>query len=704
MAERPPIDIADLLRRAFAAYRERALPQAEALFAEVLAAKPDQYEALLATGVISLQRGQDARALELIRSALAINPDAAEAHFHLGVGLGKADRHDEALASFDRTLALAPGFAMAHYNRGNSLRSLGRPDEALAAYRTALSIKPDLVEALNNCGMLLINLGRYAEAIAAFDQALAINPNQIFALNNRGLALTKLHRHHDALNCFTRAVAITPSYANAFYNRANPLRELGLWEAAIADYDQALALAPDHPYALAALAEAELHICKWDRMDALARALEEGIDSGKLIPGPLALLMFAREPERQLKAIASYASAHVPRTAHPMPARPARHGERIRIAYLSADFREHAVSALTAELYERHDRSRFEVIGISYGPDSQSEMRARLIAAFDSFHDVKHETDRAIAERIYRSGIDIVVDLTGLTEFGRPGILAQRPAPIQVSWLGYTASMGVDFMDYIIADRIALPFELQPFFGESIVHLPDCYLAHDSRQAISLQPPSRAEAGLPAEGFVFCCFNQSCKITPAVFDVWMRLLHAVEGSVLWLARKYEPVVPNLRREAVARGIDPARLIFAARVPRLADHLARYRHAGLFLDTIPYNANTTAIDALWAGVPVVTCLGGTFVGRGASSALHAAGLPELVTDNLQDYEALAVRLAADRAQLAAVRDKLSRNRGTCALFDGNRFRRNIEAAYRRMWEMHVRGDSPHAFSVNADETG
>jgi len=434
------------------------------------------------------------------------------------------------------------------------------------------------------------------------------------------------------------------------------------------------------------------------------RALEEGIDRGKLIPGPLALLMFAREPERQFKAIASYASAHVPRTAHPMPAKPARHGERIRIAYLSADFREHAVSALTAELYERHDRSRFEVIGISYGPDSQSEMRARLIAAFDSFHDVKHETDRAIAERIYRSGIDIVVDLTGLTEFGRPGILAQRPAPIQVSWLGYTASMGVDFMDYIIADRIALPFELQPFFGERIVHLPDSYLAHDSQQAISLQPPSREEAGLPAEGFVFCCFNQSCKIMPAVFDVWMRLLHAVEGSVLWLARKYEPVVPNLRREAAARGIDPARLIFAARVPRLADHLARYRHAGLFLDTVPYNANTTAIDALWAGVPVVTCLGRTFVGRGAASALHAAGLAELVTGNLQDYEALAVRLAADRAQLAAVRDKLSRNRSMCALFDSNRFRQNIEAAYRRMREMHLRGESPHAFSVNADESG
>src|SRR6516164_5434549 len=625
MAERPPIDIADLLRRAFAAYRERALQQAEALFAEVLAAKPDQYEALLATGVISLQRGQDARALELIHSALALNPDAAEAHFHLGVGLGKANRHDEALASFDRALALAPGFAMAHYNRGNSLRSLGRPDEALAAF-------------------------------------------------------------------------------NAFYNRANPLRELGLWEAAIADYDQALALAPDHPYALAALAEAELHICKWDRMHALARALEEGIDSGKLIPGPLALLMFAREPERQFKAIASYANAHVPRIAHPMPARPAGHDERIRIAYLSADFREHAVSALTAELYERHDRSRFEVIGISYGPDSQSEMRARLIAAFDSFHDVKHETDRAIAERIYRSGIDIVVDLTGLTEFGRPGILAQRPAPIQVSWLGYTASMGVDFMDYIIADRIALPFELQPFFGERIVHLPDSYLAHDSQQAISLQPPSREEAGLPAEGFVFCCFNQSCKIMPAVFDVWMRLLHAVEGSVLWLARKYEPVVPNVRREAAARGIDPARLIFAARVPRLADHLARYRHAGLFLDTVPYNANTTAIDALWAGVPVVTCLGRTFVGRGAASALHAAGLPELVTGNLQDYETLAVRLATDRAQLAAVRDKLSRNRSTSALFDSNRFRQNIEAAYRRMREMHLRGESPHAFSVNADESG
>jgi protein O-GlcNAc transferase len=696
----PPTAIAGLLQRAFAAYGERRLPEAEALFAQVLRAKPDHYEALLASGVIHLQRGDAAGGIERIRHAIAADPNAAEGHFHLGIGLAKLDRHDEAIASFDRALAIAPDLAIAHYNRGNSLRSRNRFDEALASYHKAVSIKPDLVEALNNAGMLLLNGGRYADAIAAFNRALTVKPDQVFALNNRGLAFSKLNRHGDALISYTRAVEIAPGYANAFYNRANSLRQLGRWDEAIADYDRALSLAPDHPYALAALAEAELHICKWNRMDALERAIENGIDSGKLIAAPLALQMFAREPARQFKGIANYAQATIARPPRSASLRPARRGERIRIAYLSPDFREHAVSALTVELYERHDRERFEVIGISYGPDAQSEMRSRLIRAFDAFHDVKDETDRGIAELMHRGGTDIAVDLSGHTEFSRPGILAHRPAPIQVNWLGYTATMGVDFIDYIIGDKIALPFELQPFFAEKIVHLPDCYLAHDSRQPISPEAPSRAAVGLPPDGFVFCCFNQSCKITPPLFDIWMRLLRRVEGSVLWLAKKHDEALANLRREAAARGIDVARLIFAPRLEHLADHLARYRHAGLFLDTLPYNAHTTAIDALWAGVPVVTCLGRTFVGRGAASALHAVGLPELVAENLEDYEALAARLAGAQGELRAIRDRLARNRTTFPLFDSDRFRRNIEAAYTAMWELYERNESPRAFSVDA----
>jgi protein O-GlcNAc transferase len=697
-----PNPVQDMLQRAFAAYGKRDLAQAQELFAQVLRQKPDQYEALLATGVIDLQRGQDARAIERIRAALAVKPGAAEGHFHLGAALAKLDHHDEAIASYDRALASAPDFAMAHYNRANSLRSVNRIDEALAGYQSAVRIKPDLVEALNNYGMLLINLGRYADAIATFDRALAVRPDQFFALNNRGLALSKLNRHAEALLCFSRAVAVAPGYANGYYNRGNSLRELSRWDEAVADYDKALAIAPDHPHALGALVEAELHICKWDRMPARVRAIESGIDAGTLTAGPLALLMLVHDPARQRKGIASFARANVVQPRRLLPARAAGRRDRIRIAYLSPDFREHAVSALTAELYERHDRSRFEVTAISYGPPGESQMRSRLMRAFDVFHEVAPETDRAIAELIARSNTDIAVDLSGHTQFARPGILAHRPAPIQVSWLGYAATMGVDFMDYIIADKVALPFELQPFFNEQIVHLPDCYLAHDSRQAISPEVPSRAQSGLPADGFVFCCFNQSAKITPPLFEIWMRLLRTVAGSVLWLAGRHAQVIANLQREASAHGVDPARLIFAPRLERLADHLARYRHAGLFLDTLPYNAHTTAIDALWTGVPVVTCLGQTFVGRGAASALHAIGLPELVARNLADYEALAARLAGDAAALRAVRDTLARNRATFPLFDSDRFRRHIEAAYATMWQMHERSEVARSFRVDGEE--
>jgi protein O-GlcNAc transferase len=406
----------------------------------------------------------------------------------------------------------------------------------------------------------------------------------------------------------------------------------------------------------------------------------------------------------QLQAARHFAQDTIRRAPKPLWNGSVWRNDRIRIAYLSGDFRRHPVGHLVVDLLERHDRARFEVIGVSFGPDDRSDLRARIASAFDRFIDVRTRSDREVAQLLLDLRVDIAVDLTGHTKGSRPAILAFRPAPIQACYLGFPGTMGVDFIDYILADATVIPADRQQFYAEKVVQLPDCYLPHDGKRTIAAHTPSRQELGLP-EGFVFCCFNNSWKITPALFDVWMRLLRAVEGSVLWLTRDSPEAESNLRREAAARGVDPARLVFAGRLPRTEDFLARQRAADLFLDTLPYNAHATASDALRVGLPVLTCRGESFSGRVAASLLEAVGLPELATHSLAEYESLALRLARDPSALRALSERLEQNRATSLLFDTDRLRRHIEAAYRTMWEIWQRGERPRSFAVapENDET-
>ncbi len=366
---------------------------------------------------------------------------------------------------------------------------------------------------------------------------------------------------------------------------------------------------------------------------------------------------------------------------------------------MSGDLHAHATAFLTAELFERHDRARFDVHAYSFGPDDGSPMRQRLIAGFDTFVDVRGLSDRQAAELIREDELDILVDLKGYTEGARPRILAYRPAPIQVNWLGFPGSMGTGNIDYVVADRTVAPPSLQAHCVERIVWLPDCFQPNDTRRERPDTAPSRAQCGLPETGFVFCCFNNSYKITPSIFAIWARLLEQLPGSVLWLLDTNPLVRANLRRAAARRGIAPARLVFAPKLP-LADHLARLAAADLVLDTVPVNALTTASDALWVGVPIVTLMGDTVAGRGCASLLQAIGLPDLVTETPAAYEALALRLATEPAALRALRDRLRRNRGTMPLFDTPRFARGLEAAYRRMVELWLAGDPPQPFAVES----
>ena len=698
-----------------------------------LAVRPADPGMLYNRGIALMQLGRFDEALQSFDKVLAAKADHVNALFNRGGALAGLRRYEEAIADFDRLLGFAPRHADALTNRGTLLAQLGRDADALASFDRALVIAPDHVNALTNRGIALKKLLRHNEALATLDRALTIDPNHVGAQVNRGNVLLELHRLDDALASFERALALSSADANALTNRAFVLHALGRYQDALtsadqalaadgqsagaalirghafakldrpaeaaASYERVLAIDPGNLYALGASVMAYRSACEWERVAQILPALEQSIGAGIAVIPPFNLLGLPLAPATQLQCARNFTRQRLSAEPTPFPSRRPAQSGRIKLAYVSGDFRQHPVAYLVAELLERHDRTRFEIVGISHGVDDGSEERRRLVAACDQFHDVHARGEQEAAALIDDLQIDIAIDLGGHTENSRPGIFRERPAPVQVSYLGYTGTMGGEFIDYIVADKIALPSDLAPYFAEKIVHLPDCFLVNDTRKAVAPNTPSRAEAGLPDQGFVFCCFNNSYKISAGIFSVWMRLLAAVEGSVLWLQQMNPHAAENLRSTAAAAGVDPARIVFAPRVPAMADHLARQRLADLFVDTTDYNAHTTASDALWAGLPVLTCTGSAFPGRVAASLVHAVGLPELVTTSIDEYEAMALKLARDPALLQSIRGKLEANRITHPLFDIDRFRRHIEAAYATMLDIAQRGEPPRSFSVD-----
>ena len=671
--------------------------EALASYDRALALKPDYAQALGNRGNVLLELKRHEEALASYDRALALNPDYAEAHYNRGNALLDLKRLEEALASYDRALGLRPEYAGALSNRGDVLCELKRHEEALASYDRALALDGDNADTLNSRGIALQELRRYEAAAASYERALALRANFAEALSNRGNTLRELCRYPESLASFGKALAISPEFADALYSRSVALRQLNRHEEAIVDLERLLAIKPEQDYARGELLDSRMHCGDWRLFEQSVLQMREDMQAGHRSCTPFFLLHISGAPADQLQCALSYV-----RDKHPRASRPIWRGgkyrhDRIRIAYLSADFREHAVSYLLAGLFERHDRSRFEPVAMSFGPDTASGMRTRLKGAFERFVDVRDKSDREVAVLMRELEVDIAVDLTGLTQNNRTGIFALRAAPVQVNYLGYPGTMGADYIDYIIADRFVIPEEQQANYAEKVVYLPNTFQANDANRYYPERAPTRAGAGLPERGFVFCAFNNTNKLTPRVFDVWMRLLRKVEGSVLWLLGSNDAVRRNLRREAAERGILPERLIFAPQAA-YAEYLARYRVADLFLDCMPFGGGTTASDALWCGLPLVTCAGEAFAGRMAGSLLHAVGLPELITRSLEDYEALALKLAADGALLAGIRAKLAHNRTTQPLFDTDRFRRHLEAAYVVMWERSQRGEPPVSFAV------
>lgn len=592
---------------------------------------------LFEQGVALHQAGRLVQAEQLYRQVLKTDAANFATLHRLGFLKAQQGQYDEAITLLNKALKQNPGDLTARGHHAHALMAAQRLDEALAAFDQLLAMQPTNLEALYNRGVILSGQQRFEEALAALDAAVTLKPDLAALHHNRGVVLTGLERHQEALESYDRALALDPSYLPARANRTMVL----------------------------------LTLCAWDRIAE--------ITPGELaqVAPPLTFLGVSDDKQLQRQCAMATLKTLVPALPPPLWRGEKYRHDRIRLAYVSADFREHAVAFQLAPLIERHDRSQFQVIGISVGASDDSAIRARLIQGFDRFHDFGRLNSDEIARRLREMEIDIAIDLSGHTGQARPAIFSHRPAPVQAGWLGYPGTMGAPFIDYLIADRIVAPLEDQPFYSERLVALPHSYFPTELLRDIP-PAPARAEMGLGEEGFVFCAFNNNWKITRPVFETWMRLLRSVPQSQLWLKQPPPDARINLERVASACGVDPIRLVYAGDVPR-AVHLARHGLADLFLDTVPYNAHATAADALGAGLPVLTCKGKAFAGRVAASLLNAAGLPELICENLADYEARALELARDGRKLAALKQKLKQNLSIAPLFDADGFRQAIEEA-------------------------
>ncbi len=615
--------------------------------------------------------------------------------FALAEDLAKNGQWEDAGTVCTKILGAEPTHAPALHLLGIIAYRQGGRGVAIQFLRKAVASDPAFPVAFNDLGNILMEEGRTREAIAQYRRAIAIRPGYPEAHNNLGNACQIAGLVEDAVACYRQALDLSPGYAEAYRNLGSALRRLGRFQEAVECFRSAVSLNPQYADAITQLLQEVRSLCDWGLVDALTAQLVELVEAESAAVNPFVFLSLETTPRQQFLCARRWAAEHLDAAAArlPNPAAGPRRGERITLGYLSADFQEHATAHLTAELFALHDRARFRVIGYSYGADDGSPMRRKLAQTFDDFVDLEAASHSEAAQRIRNDGVDILVDLKGYTRDARPRIVALRPAPIQASYLGYPGTMGTDAVDYIIADPFVLPADQQANYSEKIVHLPDCYQANDSTRRIAAHIPTRREVGLPESGFVFCCFNASDKFTPKVFDVWIRLLEAVPGSVLWILASNRVAVENLKREGEGRLAGAAgRLVFAPTLPN-PEHLARFAVADLFLDTLPYNAHTLASDALWGGCPVITCSGSTFPSRVAGSLLRAVGLPELVTDSLAGYESLALRMARNPADLGVLRNRLRSNRLAAPLFDSRRFTRHLESLFESMWRRHLEGERP-----------
>ncbi len=705
-------------RQGLALHEKGQLAQAEGLYHAALLIDPRHAESIHHLGILALQTQHYDYAVQLIRQsidiesanpaaysnlgmaledthqpeaaleaydhAIALKPDNIEAMINRGNVLQTLKQWDRALSAYDCIIAQAPNIPDAYNNRGNVLRALSRHEEALSSFNQAIRLKPDFVQAYNNRGIIYQQLKRFDAALKEFDHALALQPHYAQALSNRGIVLKELGQLDQALQSFDQAIALKPDYAQAYGNRGGLLQETRQYAAAYESYDRAIELNPGITALHGKRLHTQMHLCLWKDFSARCETITSDIKRHEPVIDPFSLLSLIDSPELQLRAAQIAVAQDYPENTTLGDIQRSSGHSKIRLGYFSPDFRNHPVSFLTVELFEKHNHDHFELIAFSLGRPVRDAMQYRVATAFDQYVEVGDKSDTEIAALARELGIDIAVDLGGYTIHSRPGVFALRAAPVQIGYIGYLGTMGASYYDYIFADKTLIPPANRHFYTEKIVYLPS-YQSNDSQRLISDKAWTRNALNLPETGFVFCCFNNNYKFTPATFDSWMRILKAVPDSVMFLYADNAVAQANLVKEATHRGVEPTRLVFGTLLPR-EEYLARYRVCDLFLDTLPYNAGTTASDALWAGLPVLTCTGQSFAARMATSLLMAIDLPELITDSYAAYEARAIEYATNPVSLKALKQKLSDHRDTTALFNSDLCCAHIEAA---LIEMHER---------------
>jgi predicted O-linked N-acetylglucosamine transferase (SPINDLY family) len=673
--------------------------EALAVFEQARGRTQNSADAQNSIGLQLIYLGALEAAERCIKKALQLAPGYAYAHSNMGLLRRKQNRLSDAELCLRKAIRLQPNMAPAYINLAGVLNERADFEAAEEVCRQALSFDQGLFEAWTNLSVALSGLSRFAEAESASLKAIELDSSSSEAWGSLAVALFGMRRFEASERACRRAIELDPGVAEVWSNLGATLAGMKRHEEAAACFDKCLAINPDAPFAMGHAMHERMHMCVWDSFDEDLARLKSAVWAGKAASMPFGLLALTDDLAVQRKVAEVYAAALFPSRGDLGAVLAAEKSPKIRLAYFSADFHDHATSHLMAGLFEKHDKSAFELIAFSFGPDKHDEMCARVASAFDHFVDVSNRSDKEIAILSRELGVDIAVDLKGYTEDARPGIFAFRAAPVQVSYLGYPGTLGADYMDYLVADKVLISDADKAFYSEKIVQMPHSYQVNDDSRQISERVFGRDELGLPEHAFVFACFNSNYKITPHTFAGWMRILKAVDGSVLWLFESNAAAKANLRKEAEKRGISGERLCFAERLP-LAEHLARIRLADLFLDTLPYNAHTTTSDALWAGLPVLTQKGSAFAGRVAASLLAAIGLPELVAEDQASFEMRAIELATThRETLDSIRLKLAENRLAAPLFDTALFAQHIEAAYRAMYARYCAGLAPDHFQVD-----
>ena len=649
--------------------------------------KPDFAEAYNNLGNLFKNLGKLEEAVVNFEKARNLNPNFAEAHFNHGTALIELGEITSAIKSFNEALSFRPDYAQAHNNLGNAYKQSGNLSAAIKSYEKAISNKDNYAEAQNNLGLAFMNLGILDSAAVHLKIALKIKPNYIFANNNYGSLLSQLGKFTESINYYQNALSVDPNFFEAYSNLGNSFKYLKRHDESLESYEKSYEINPEAKYSLGSIVHSKLHLSKWNHLNKQIKTLKNKILGNERVIVPFPLLAIIDDPELHKKAAQIYIDDKYPLNLDlPKIGLYPRH-KKIRIGYFSPDFRVHPVANLTAELYETHDRSKFEVYAFSFGPDTGDEMNLRIKAGVDYFHDVQTMSHKEVASLSRSLELDIAIDLGGFTQDTRTEIFAMQAAPIQVNYLGYSSTMGADYMNYIIADKTLIPEDKKKHYSEKIVYLPDSFMVNDTKNKISKRVFTRQEVKLPEKGFVFSCFNHHYKITPSVFASWMKILSKVDGSVLWLSDGNTTGIENLKKEAKKNNIDESRLIIAPRLDLREDHLNRIKLADLFLDTLPYNAHATTSDALQVGLPVLTRIGASFASRVAASLISSVDMMELITESQEQYEELAIELATNTEKLKAIKDKLEVNLKNSPLYNTPLYTKQLEAAYLAMYERY-----------------